>query len=247
MNQKFFNTPLAVNAVKMTDPFWHKEQELVRTEVIPYQWKAINDQVPGAEPSYCMHNFRVAAHMMREKREKGSAYMEPGYTFRGFQTVPDDPARPEPDRFYGFVFQDTDFSKWIEAVAYSLEQHPDKELEETADRAIDLVCAAQHESGYLDTYYIINGMDRAFTNLRDHQKGAGHRGELGRCGHRPLRLHPLRSGEDRAGFGTDADRVAGRLQHLRRAGAGQARRAGTDSNNGGGFPDCAARLLRNGF
>lgn len=31
------------------------------------------------------------------------------------------------DRFYGFLFQDSDFSKWIEAVAYSLTQHPDEE------------------------------------------------------------------------------------------------------------------------
>ncbi len=40
----------------------------------------------------------------------------------------------------------------------------------TADEAIDLVCAAQLENGYLDTYYIINGMDRAFTNLKDHHE-----------------------------------------------------------------------------
>lgn len=170
MDQRFFNTPLDLNAVKVTDQFWCKEQELVRTEVLPYQWKALNDQVTGAEPSYCMHNFRSAANMMREKREKGAAYIEPSYSCRGFQSVPDDPARPEPDKFYGYVFQDTDFYKWIEAVAYSLTQHPDPALERTADTAIDLVCAAQHDSGYLDTYYIINGMDRAFTNLRDHHE-----------------------------------------------------------------------------
>ncbi len=170
MKQEFFSTPLDLKAVKVTDPFWHKEQELVRTEVIPYQWEALNDRVEGAEPSYCMHNFRAAAHLMQEKQEKGSAYAEPAYTYRGFQAVPEDPAHPEPDKFYGFVFQDTDFSKWIEAVAYSLTQHPNAELEKTADEAIDLVCAAQHDSGYLDTYYIINGMDRAFTNLRDHHE-----------------------------------------------------------------------------
>jgi hypothetical protein len=68
------------------------------------------------------------------------------------------------------VFQDTDFSKWIEAVAYSLTQHPDKNLEMIADEAIDIVCAAQSEDGYLDTYYIINGKDKIFTNLRDHHE-----------------------------------------------------------------------------
>ena len=93
-----------------------------------------------------------------------------GDTPRGFQPPPEDPSQAEPDRFYGYVFQDTDFSKWIEAVAYSLLQHPDPDLERTADEAIDLVCAAQDESGYLDTYYILNGMDQAFTNLRDHHE-----------------------------------------------------------------------------
>lgn len=39
-----------------------------------------------------------------------------------------------------------------------------------ADAAIDIVCAAQQEDGYLDTYYIINGKDGIFTNLRDHHE-----------------------------------------------------------------------------
>ena len=170
MNSKEFSTPLDLKQIQVTDAFWHREQELVRTEVIPYQWEALNDRVEGAAPSYCMRNFKVAGRMMREKRDKGAAYVAPAYTFRGFEALPDDPAHLDEDKFYGFVFQDTDFSKWIEAVGYSLLQHPDPVLERTADEAIDIVCAAQLENGYLDTYYIINGMDRAFTNLRDHHE-----------------------------------------------------------------------------
>lgn len=60
--------------------------------------------------------------------------------------------------------------KWIEAAAYSLLQHPDAQLEETVDGAIDIICAAQLENGYLDTYYILGGMEKAFTNLRDHHE-----------------------------------------------------------------------------
>lgn len=170
MNHKEISIPLDLKQIRVTDDFWHREQELVRTQVIPYQWEALNDRVEGAAPSYCMRNFKVAGRMMREKREKGQAYVAPAYTFRGFEALPQDPAHPDEDKFYGFVFQDTDFSKWIEAVGYSLMQHPDPELEKTADEAIDIVCAAQMENGYLDTYYIINGMDRAFTNLRDHHE-----------------------------------------------------------------------------
>lgn len=170
MDRKDFSIPLDLKRICVTDEFWHREQELVRTQVIPYQWEALNDRIPDAAPSYCMHNFKAAGRLMREKRQKGQAYVAPAYTFRGFESLPEDPAHPDPDKFYGFVFQDTDFSKWIEAAAYSLTWCPDPELEKTADEAIDIVCKAQLENGYLDTYYIINGMDRAFTNLRDHHE-----------------------------------------------------------------------------
>lgn len=153
----------------VSDNFWKEKMELVRKEVIPYQWRILNDQVEGAAPSFCMRNFEVAGRLMKEKREKGSEFVEPKYTFRGFESLPEDMEHLE-DKFYGFVFQDSDFSKWIEAVAYSLSNHPDEELEKIADGAIDVVCAAQQENGYLDTYYIINGMDKIFTNLRDHHE-----------------------------------------------------------------------------
>ena len=116
MENREFSTPLDLKQIRVTDAFWHREQELVRTQVIPYQWEALNDRVEGAAPSYCMRNFKVAGRMMREKKEKGAAYVAPAYTFRGFQALPEDPEHPEGDKFYGFVFQDTDFSKWIEAV-----------------------------------------------------------------------------------------------------------------------------------
>ena len=32
------------------------------------------------------------------------------------------------------------------------------------------MCAAQQDDGYLDTYYIINGKDKIFTNLKDHHE-----------------------------------------------------------------------------
>ena len=162
--------PLALKNVTVTDSFWRTEQELVRTAVIPYQWNALNDNVPGAAPSYCMHNFKAAAAQNKRKDTQGKAFVPPKYTFRGFEALPEDPANPDPDKFYGFVFQDTDFSKWVEAVGYSLAHYPDPALEQTADQAIDVVCAAQLDNGYLDTCYILNDMDRAFTNLRDHHE-----------------------------------------------------------------------------
>lgn len=169
MDSQLFSKPFSLRQITITDPFWKQEMELVRKEVIPYQWRALNDRVEGAAPSFCMRNFKIAGKMNQKKAVMGEKYEEPRYTFRGFEALPEDPEHLE-DRFYGFVFQDSDFSKWIEAVAYSLTQHPDPELEKVADEAIEIVCKAQQEDGYLDTYYIINGKDKIFTNLRDHHE-----------------------------------------------------------------------------
>lgn len=169
MDKHNFNTPLPLRSVQVTDSFWKHEMELVRTQVIPYQWTALNDQVKDAAPSFCMHNFKTAAKMNAQKKALGNDFKEPTYTFRGFETLPEDPEQLE-DRFYGFVFQDSDFYKWIEAVGYSLTQHPDAQLEALADGAIEYICAAQQDDGYLDTYYILNGRDKIFSNLRDNHE-----------------------------------------------------------------------------
>jgi len=139
MEKNKFSKHLLIDSINITDNFWRKMMELVRIHVIPYQWEALNDRIEGAEPSYCMQNFKIAAGMMEGE-------------------------------FKGFVFQDSDFAKWIEAVGFSLIWHKDKNLEDTADEAIDIVCAAQQPDGYLDTYYIINGLDKRWTNLRDNHE-----------------------------------------------------------------------------
>ena len=121
---------------KINDNFWSRYAELVRDEVIPYQWDALNDNVADAEPSCAIRNFRIAAG-----EEEGE--------------------------FYGMVFQDSDVAKWLEAVAYSLENYPDPELEKKADDVIDLIGRAQQPDGYLNTYYIINGLENRWTNLHE--------------------------------------------------------------------------------
>ncbi|MCD7737046.1 MAG: glycoside hydrolase family 127 protein [Lachnospiraceae bacterium] len=169
MDWSLHSSPLSLRDIQVTDDFWKHEMELVRTEVLPYQWAALNDQVEGAAPSYCMRNFRLAGKRNRERAAQGDAFKEPKFTLRGFEALPEDPAHPG-EQFYGFVFQDSDFSKWIEAVGYSLTQHPDLDLEQLADDAIDIVCAAQQEDGYLDTCYILGGRDKTFSNLKDHHE-----------------------------------------------------------------------------
>lgn len=162
------SSPVSLRKVQVTDAFWKHEMELVRREVIPYQWEALNDRIPEADPSFCMRNFKIAGKITAQRKEMGADYKEVKWPII-FQPLPEDMEHME-DRFYGCLFQDSDFSKWIEAVGYSLTQHPDAELEKTADEAIDIVCAAQQENGYLDTYYIINDMSKVFTNLKDNHE-----------------------------------------------------------------------------
>lgn len=78
--------------------------------------------------------------------------------------------------FTGYRFQDSDFGKWLEAVAYRLLTHPDRALERVADRAIDLVAGAQDDDGYLNTFYTVKDRHLRWTNLRDQHEMyvAGH-------------------------------------------------------------------------
>ncbi|MCR5310072.1 MAG: glycoside hydrolase family 127 protein [Lachnospiraceae bacterium] len=168
MDDRLFSKPIDLKAFSVKDGFFTPEMELVRKEVIPYQWNALNDNIPEATPSFCMRNYKLAGKITEERIRYGKARkpVEPSFPWGCF---PEDRNNPE-DKFYGFVFQDSDFAKWIEAVAYSLTNHPDPELEKTADEAIDIVVSAQQENGYLDTYYILSDLSKAFTNLRDHHE-----------------------------------------------------------------------------
>ena len=54
-------TSLPLPQVAFTRGFLAERARLVRDTVIPYQWEALNDRVPGAERSGTVHNFQVAA------------------------------------------------------------------------------------------------------------------------------------------------------------------------------------------
>ncbi|MFB5760199.1 glycoside hydrolase family 127 protein [Paenibacillus medicaginis] len=54
-------TAKPVKGVIVEDSFWKKYKQVVAEEVIPYQWKALNDELPDAEPSHAIENFKIAA------------------------------------------------------------------------------------------------------------------------------------------------------------------------------------------
>lgn len=122
--------------VRIKDGFWSRYQELITNEVIPYQWRAMNDQIPDAPKSHAIKNLQIAG---------GS----------------------ETGEFHGFIFQDSDVYKWLEAVAYSLMTHPDSELEQLADIVVEIIAKAQHPDGYINSYFTIAKPEARWTNLRD--------------------------------------------------------------------------------
>ena len=124
-----------LNKTRLGGGFWGAIFDRVRNQMLPYQWKVLNDEVEGTH-SHSVANFKIAAGMME-------------------------------GRFEGAPFQDTDTAKWIEAVGYQLAVEPDPGLERLADGVIEIIAAAQQPDGYLDTFYIINGLDKRWTNLRD--------------------------------------------------------------------------------
>ena len=68
--------------------------------------------------------------------------------------------------FYGMCFQDSDLYKWLESVAYSLEGHPDADLEALADGTIELIGAAQSPDGYVNTFYTVKEPEGRWSNLQ---------------------------------------------------------------------------------
>ena len=130
-----------LKAFRLTDNFFGKYEKLVVDHVIPYQEKALRDEIPDVEKSYAIENFRLAAQVLAEGKCD--------------------------NEFYGMVFQDSDLAKWLEAAAYSLVNHPDAELEARMDELIELIGSAQYEDGYLNTYFTVKEPDRKWTNLQE--------------------------------------------------------------------------------
>lgn len=76
----------------------------------------------------------------------------------------------------GVVFTDTDVYKWLEAVAFCIENGSGKHFEPMADEVIRLIGKAQEPDGYLNTYYTLLCPEKRWTNLTE-----GH--ELYTAGH----------------------------------------------------------------
>jgi len=77
--------------------------------------------------------------------------------------------------FRGIYYDDSDVYKVLEGIAYTLFIHPDPVLEQTTDRIIDLIAAAQQSDGYLSTYFTLVKPNERWTDMDKHEMYcAGH-------------------------------------------------------------------------
>ena len=135
-------------ATRITDKFWRKYQLIVKEEMLPYQWKVLNDE---------------ADINIERERNDSSIPNEKSHAIENFKIA----AGESEGNHYGWVFQDSDVYKWLEAVAYTLKNDMDEELRKLADGVVDLIDAAQEEDGYLGTYFTIEAPERKFKRLAE--------------------------------------------------------------------------------
>ncbi len=161
--------------IAVTDPLFRRCRSLVRKEMIPYQWKVLNDEI----------DIRI-----ERERDDASIPNEKSHALENFRIA----AGIHEGHHYGWVFQDSDVYKWLEAAAYTLmnrdtsdgeslevqeskpqevkphESRPQEakapcDLKAMADSVVDLIADAQEEDGYLGTYFTIEEPDRKFKSL----------------------------------------------------------------------------------
>lgn len=84
-------------------------------------------------------------------------------------------ARKKGEKHEGMYYDDSDVYKALEAIAYSLKNHPDPAIEKKADEWISKIAAAQEPDGYLNTYYTLTGLDKRWKDMEKHEAYcAGH-------------------------------------------------------------------------
>ncbi len=90
---------------------------------------------------------------------------------RNFEKV----ASKNGEKHEGMFYDDSDVYKALEAIAYSLKNHPNPILEKKADEWIDKIAGAQLPDGYVNTYYSLADITKRWTDMDKHEDYcAGH-------------------------------------------------------------------------
>ena len=125
--------------------FFRAYQNLTYREILPYQWKALNDEIEDAPDSHSVENFRIAA---------GTSDGE----FNGMAFQDSDLAKwlEAAGHSLANAQRDPSFPKEVR-----------EKLEKWVRSAVEVVASAQQPDGYLDTFFTVKAPDRKWSNLRE--------------------------------------------------------------------------------
>lgn len=152
---------IGMKQVKVDDGFWNKRIRNAVENVVPYQWRVLNDREPGAAPSHAVKNFKIAAGM-----EEGE--------FSGYQFQDSDVAKWIEAASYSLIYEDSpEIRAALEEIIGILEKaqepdgyldthyilkKPDRKWKEIA-HGHELYCAG-HMLEAAVAYYSVTGDDR---------------------------------------------------------------------------------------
>lgn len=114
--------------------------------MIPFQWDVLNDR---------------GNIVIESEREDATIPTEKSHVIENFRIA----AGQKEGHHYGWLFQDSDLYKWIEAAANTIALEKDEALVAQVEETIELLEAAQDDDGYLSTYYQIDAPHLKFRRL----------------------------------------------------------------------------------
>ena len=159
--KKLFITAMAGTAILLS-PVLMAQNNLQKMELVNFSqveiqdnfWKPIINKVTTVTIPVCIEQTEVKTPRIRN-----------------FEKV----AAKRGEKHEGIYFDDSDVYKALEAIAYSLKNQPDANLEKKADEWIDKIAAAQQPDGYLNTYFTLSGLENRWTDMEKHEDYcAGH-------------------------------------------------------------------------
>jgi hypothetical protein len=145
--------------VQINDKLWSRYTDMVADVIVPYQWKILNDRIPGANPAY--NNWKILDSQADNFIQDGGQQVMESYCIKNFCIA----AGEIKGEHKGVIFVDTDVYKWLETVAYCLHNGSCKDFENIADEVISLIGRAQQPDGYLNTYYTVAEPQGRWSNL----------------------------------------------------------------------------------
>lgn len=160
----------ALNQVHIDDALWSHYTDMAADVIVPYQWKILNDRIPDADPAY--NNWNILDSQTGCFTQDDVQEVMESFCIKNFRIA----AGEIKGEHKGVIFADTDVYKWLETVAYCLNNGKCKDFESIADEVISLLGRAQQDDGYLNTYFTVKEPGARWSNLVEGHElySAGH-------------------------------------------------------------------------